>query len=167
MMGRPWRVEWRPEDTAEALKAAYQRERDPEVRTRLHGLWLLRSGRRLGDTAAVVGVHYRSVQRWVEWYRTGGVAAVCAHHAGGHGQPSRLTPEQEAALAEEAAKGSFTTTADALAWVAQQFGVSYRPKGMYTVLQRIRCRPKVPRPIHVKADPDAQAAWKKGAVPVR
>mgnify|MGYP000586685286 CR=1 FL=1 len=44
MLGRPFEVTWRQEDTAEALKAAYQGQRDPVLRTRLHGLWLLRSG---------------------------------------------------------------------------------------------------------------------------
>ena len=47
MRGRPFEVSWRQEDTPEALKAPYQGERDPELRTRLHGLWLLRSGWRL------------------------------------------------------------------------------------------------------------------------
>ena len=44
MMGRPFSVDWRPEDTPEALKAAYKSERDAEIRSRIQGLWLLRSG---------------------------------------------------------------------------------------------------------------------------
>ena len=35
MIGRPFRVNWRPEDTPEALKAAYRAERDTMLRTRL------------------------------------------------------------------------------------------------------------------------------------
>jgi transposase len=68
-------------------------------------------------------------------------------------------------VAEEAAKGTFTTAADVQRWVAQQFGVTYRPKGIYGLLRRVRCWPKVPRPIHTKADLEAQEAWKKGAAP--
>jgi transposase len=78
-------------------------------------------------------------------------------------EPAWLTPEQEAAVAEEAAKGTFTTAADVRRWVADQFGVTYRPKGIYGLLRRVGCRPKVPRPIHVKADLEAQEDWKKGA----
>jgi transposase len=115
------------------------------------------------QVAEVVGVHYRTVQRWVGWYRHGGVAEVCVHHGGGQGQPSWLTSEQEAAVAEEAAKGAFTTATEARQWVSHQFGVTYRPKGIYGLLRRVRCHPKVPQPIHVKADPQAQEAWKKGA----
>ena len=35
MRGRPFEVAWREEDTTEALKTAYRRERDIELRTRL------------------------------------------------------------------------------------------------------------------------------------
>ena len=41
-------------------------------------------------------------------------------------------------------------------------GVSYRPGGVYSVLKRLGCSPKVPRGLHDKADIDAQRAWKKG-----
>lgn len=154
---------WANADTAEALWERYREEGNGEVRSRLHGLWLLRTGWSLRDVAAAIGVRYRTVQRWVSWYRHGGIEEVCAHRAGGYGQPRWLTPEQEAALAEEAAKGTFATAEDAREWVAQQFGVTYQPKGIYGVLYRLQCHPKVPRPVHVKADPEAQAAWKKGA----
>ena len=86
MSGRPFRVTWGEEDTEEALKAAYERERDIELRRRLHGLWLLRSGWRLPLVTAAVGVHYRTVQRWVGWYREGGLANVVSHKMGGKGQ---------------------------------------------------------------------------------
>ena len=65
MMGRPLRIGWSTEDTPEALKAAYQSERDIDLRTRLHGLWLVRSGWQLGEVATAVGVHYRTAAGWV------------------------------------------------------------------------------------------------------
>ena len=86
MRGRRFLVTWYEEDTAAALKAAYQGERDREFRTRLQGLWLLRSGCRLLSVAAAVGAHYRTVQRWVGWYREGGVGNVLSHKMGGKGQ---------------------------------------------------------------------------------
>jgi transposase len=156
-------VTWAEADTPEALWERYRKEGDGEVRSRLHALWLLRMGWRLKEVADAVGVQYRTVQRWVSWYRHGGLDEVCAHRAGGYGQPSWLTPEQEAALAEEAANGTFATAEDARRWVAERFGVTYRPKGIYSVLHRVRCQPKVPRPVHVQADLEAQDAWKKGA----
>ena len=82
MIGRPVRINWRKEDTLETLKAAYLAQRDSILRTRLHGLWLVRSGWRLGEAARVVGVHERTVQTWVRWYREGGVEKVLAHKMG-------------------------------------------------------------------------------------
>jgi len=125
-------------------------------------LWLLRAGWTLGAVAAALGVHYRSVQRWAAWYRVGGVAAVRAHRMGGTGQAPFLTPAQEAAVAAEVETGRFRTGEEIRAWIAARFGVDYTLGGLYSLLERLRCRPKVPRPVHAKADQAAQAAWKKG-----
>ncbi len=160
--GRHVAITWTAEDTAASLRERYRRQGDGEVRTRLHALWLLRTGWGMEQVASIVGIHDRTVQRWLGWYRHGRLAAVCARQGSGYGQPAWLTPAQEAAVAEEAAKGAFTTAAEARRWVAQQFGVTYRPKGIYGLLHRVRCRPKVPRPTHTKADSAAQEAWKKG-----
>jgi len=68
--GRPFVVAWHDEDTEAALRAAYRAERDPALRQRLQALWLLRSGERaVGEVVRVIGVDYRTVQRWVAWYR--------------------------------------------------------------------------------------------------
>jgi len=162
MRGRPFDVAWREEDTTEALKAAYRRERDIELRTRLHGLWLLRSGRRLSSVAAAVGVHYRTVQTWVGWYRKGGVAEVVSHTMGGKGQEPFLTDQAQEQVAEEVATGRFRTAGEIRDWIAEQYGVIYKMGGIYSLMHRLRCSPKVPRPVHAKADQEQQASWKKG-----
>ena len=156
---------WAEGDTAEALKARYRQEADRHRRLWLHALWLLREGRSVAETARVVGAGRRSVDRWVDWYRTGGLAGVLAHHQGGHGQARRLTPAQEEQVATEVASGRFRTAAEVGTWIAETFAVPLRPRTVLTVLARTRCAPKVPRPQHEKADPHQQAAWKKGALP--
>jgi len=162
MRGRPFEVAWGEEDTTEALKAAYRRERDIELRTRLHGLWLLRSGRRLSSVAATVGVHYRTVQTWAAWYREGGVPEVVSHRMGGKGQEPFLSDEAQAEVVEEVATGRFRTAGEIRDWIAEQYGVTYKIGGIYSLMHRLRCAPKVPRPIHAKADVEQQASWKKG-----
>lgn len=160
--GRPFHIEWQPTDTPEALKAAYQAERDAEIRTRLHALWLLRSGWQLGAVAVALGVHYRSVQRWVAWYRAGGLGLVRAHHMGGTGHAPFLNAEAQEEVAREVETGRFRTAEEMRDWIAERHGVTYRVSGIYSLLKRLKCRPKVPRPVHAKADQAAQAAWKKG-----
>jgi len=162
-MARPrFEMTWAAADTAAALKAQYRGATRADQRLRLQGLWLLRVGRSVPDVAAVVGVHRRTVDRWVAWYRTGGLAGVRAHRQGGHGQPRKLTAEQEARVRAEVATGRFRTTTDIGAWITATFGVAFRPGGVAHLLARLRAAPKVPRPRHEKADPAAQAAWKKG-----
>ena len=158
------RLTWQDGDTAEALYETYRQERDGEVRTRLHGLWLLRQGRRMPEIAQTLGVHYRTVQRWLDWYRAGGLAEVRRRKGGGHGQQPYLTPEQEAAVKAEAATGAFRTAAEVRQWVAEQYQVHYTAKGIYSLLERLDCSPKVPRPLHAKANLAGQEAWKRGAV---
>jgi transposase len=161
--GRAFVVSWQEEDTEEALRAAYRTERDGVVRQRLHALWLLRSGeRRMDEVAELVGATYRTVQRWVAWYREGGLDAIRTHRMGGYGQTPRLTDEQQEQLAAEVATGRFRNAVAIRTWVAEMFDVTYTEGGMYSLLERLRCKPKVPRPLHEKANLPEQEAWKKG-----
>jgi transposase len=162
MRGRPFEVDWRETDSSQVLKAAYQKERDPQVRTRLHGLWLLRCGWRLDRVAEVVGVHYRSVQRWVAWYREGGLPEVQRHQMGGQGPAPLLSPETEMQVGDEVAAGRFRTAWEIRDWIAEQYDASYTLGGIYSLMKRLKCGPKVPRPVHTKTDQELQAAWKKG-----
>lgn len=162
-MARPhFAVQWAVEDSAVALKARYRREGRADRRLRLHGLWLLREGRSVDETANAVGTHRRTVDRWVAWYRVSGLAGVLTHRQGGHGQPSKLTAPQQAQLRAEVARGRFRSAAEAGAWLATTYGVNYRPGGLDALLRRLGAAPKIPRPRHEKADVAAQAAWQKG-----
>ena len=163
--GRKLTVEWDAADDAASLYARYRRERRADVRPRLHGLWLVRTGRTTREVAEVLGVDERTVQRWLAWYRAGGLAPIEGRHAGSQGAPSFLTVEQRAELADEVATGRFRTAAEIRRWVRERWGVSYTEGGMYALLGRLRCGPKVPRPVHDKADHLAQARWKKGGSP--
>jgi len=129
---------------------------------RLQALWLLRCGWRMDQVAEAVGTDYRSVQRWVAWYRRGGLAEVQRHRMGGRGLPAFLTAEQQEAVATEVASGRFRTAGEIRDWIATEYGVEYTMGGVYGLLDRLRCGPKVPRPIHVQADEKRQTAWKKG-----
>jgi transposase len=163
--GRKLTVEWAAEDDAASLYARYRRERRADVRPRLHGLWLVRTGKTTREVAEVLGVDERTVQRWLAWYRAGGLAPLEGRHAQGRGAPSFLTPEQRAELADEVATGRFRTAAEIRRWIEERWGVAYTEGGMYALLGRLGCAPKVPRPVHEKADHLAQARWKKGGSP--
>src|SRR5215212_2907913 len=163
--GRKLEIAWAAEDDAASLYRRYRRERRADVRPRLHGLWLVRTGRTTREAAVVLGVDERTVQRWLAWYRAGGLALIEGRHAGSQGAPSFLTPVQKEALAAEVATGRFRTAAEIRRWVEERWGVRYTEGGMYALLHRLGCAPKVPRPVHEKVDHLAQARWKKGGSP--
>ena len=132
------------------------------MRTRLHALWLLRQGQGPTAVAAAVGVSRNSIQLWLRWYRSGGLAEVRAHRRGGPGKPCYLTEAQQAQVVAAAAQGVFGTARAVRDWIEEQFGVVYTVGSMYTLLPRLGIGPKVPRPRHRQADPQAQATWNKG-----
>lgn len=76
-MARRFQVNWQDEEAT--LFKLYKQETDHQKRSRLQALWLLCSGRSLQAVADTLGVHYRTLQRWVVWYRQGGLSEALAH----------------------------------------------------------------------------------------
>jgi transposase len=159
--GRPLAIPWR-EDAA-TLFQAYRRANLPDIKPRLHALWLLRFGYRLEETAKIIGIHYLTLQQWVAWYRQGGLATVGAHPKGGKGRTSWLSRQQQEQLRQQVAQGRFLTAQEAVGWVAQTFGVQYTQGSMYSLLARLNSGKKVPRPLAEKASLEGQEQWKRGA----
>lgn len=160
-MARPINIEWHEQLTT--LEKLYKNEKDVQNRMRLQALWLTRQDRPLTEVAEVVGVHYRTVQEWISWYRQGGLSEVLARHHGGHSGPARrLNAEQEAQLKGKADAGEIRSIADGVSWAIEEHDVRYSYWGMRHVFKRLDLKRKVPRPRNPKASTDEQEAWKKG-----
>jgi len=163
MRGKTLQIPWQEDETT--LFELYRGERDPEIRPRLHALWLLRKGKPMKEVAFLIGFHYRRLQEWVAWYRQGGIEEVRRHRNGGRqGRPPYLDKGKQDKLAEQALQGSFSTVGQAVLWVEQNLGVQYSYWGMYSLFRRLGLNKKVPRPLGAKASPDAQEDWEKGAL---
>jgi putative transposase len=161
MRGRPLKIGW--QEDAEQLGQLYRRERDAELRPRLHALWLLRQGYSLRATAALLGVHYVTAQQWVAWYRQGGISEVRGHKRGNSkGSSPRLNSEQLARLHQQASSGAFRTAQEISQWVQKELGVTYTRWGIYSLLRRLRYKAKVPRPLSSHTALAHQQEWKKG-----
>ena len=159
MTVRPFHVDWDPEDTTKALRTAHRAEGDTMLRTRLHALWLLRTGLRMREVASVVGIHYR---KGVSWYRAGGLEEVLSHRKKRLDQLRFLSQDQERELTEEVGGGRFRTGGEIREWVESEYGASYTLGSVYSLPARLGCSPRVPRGLHEKADLRMQESWKGG-----
>lgn len=65
-------------------------------------------------------------------------------------------------MAQEGAAGRFPNALAIRHWVQETYGVTYTEGGMYSLLERLRCGLKIPRPLHEKANVAEQEAWKRG-----
>ena len=143
-MGRHVEIEW--QESKVELKQLYLQEKNPERKTRLHAIWLMRQGKTMTEVSGLIGVHYRTVQRWAARYRVGGRAEVLKRIPG-HASTGRkyyLTPRQRQALLAQVARGVFHSIWEVLDFVEQRWGVRYQPGGMYDFLARHNANLKVP-----------------------
>jgi transposase len=162
--GRPIKVEW--QETDKELYQLFAAARDVKKRQKLQLLWLVRVGNSLRESCQVAAVNERTGQRYLKWYREGGVETVLSRqHGGARGQQaSYLSQEQQEALKTEADAGKVKTVREGIEWVKKKYAVEYSYEGMRGVFKRLRLKKKVPRPQHIKSDPQAQDAWKKGGL---
>jgi transposase len=157
-------VDWK--HTADELYARYKHEPNTHIARRFQALALLRRGKTLKETAAIVGVCLRAVQKWLAWYRTDGVDALAHRRRGGNRRPVRplLTPNQQAQLVHHAATQGFRTLREAVVWSQRELGVVLSESQMRRLFRRLGFRRKAPRPMAVGADAAVQAQWKKGGL---
>lgn len=160
-MGRQLQILWK--ETPEVLMRLWKEEKDIHIRDRLWALWQIQIGRKTADVASCLGISYRTLLRWIRWYRKGGLMEVKRHKQGkGGGRRPFLTQEQQGQLYEESKKGHFRRVLDAVEWVERKWGIHYSEDGMRLLMHRLGLRWKIPRPVNPKASPEQQEAWKGG-----
>ena len=159
-MGRPLCIPWT--ESADELFRLWRQEKNLHFRDRLYALWLLRRGQALPQVTHALGRSYRTLQRWLNWYRHGGLAELRYHCPKGKGRPPLLSPAQQHQLYTATRQGQFRRAKDAVQWVEEQWGIRYSENGMWRLLRRLQLRRKVPRPYSPRREEAAQSQWKKG-----
>lgn len=154
-----------PHLTVDELHARYRACPDALERSRWHILWLLASGHRAKDVAAMVGFGADWVRTIAGRYNRDGPAAVVDGRERNPGQTPLLTAADEAELAaliaQPRADGQLWTGTLVAAWISSKVGrdVGYRSGWVY--LRKLGFTLQRPRPRHQQTTEEAQAAFKK------
>jgi len=117
---------------------------------------LLESGQNAEAVGRILHVHSKTLRRWVKAFASGGEEALTNfNYVGG----DRWMSDEQLQLFTTWLDTDVRSTAEAIAWVEQQFGLSYSDSGMRKLLGRLDYHYKQPAVLPAKADSEAQAAW--------
>ncbi len=138
------------DEAARTLLAAYQATDDGAYRTRLQAVRLYGLGYTPAQITEITSCPRSTLMLWCRVYRTGGIAALADHRAGGNS--AKLTREQIADLSSKlrlytprSLFGPQAATSDGQAWtladlrraVQQWYGVTYQSVvSYYTLFKR-------------------------------
>ena len=149
-----------------ALADRYRHPRDPVERTRWHLLWLVADGRRLPEAAALVGYSPDWARAVVRRYNAAGPAGIVDGRHANPGATPLLSPalreELRGALGGPAPDGGLWTCAKVAAWMGDRLGRPVAEARGWEALRALGWTLQHPRPRAAAADPEAQAAFKKG-----
>lgn len=148
------------------LERRYRSARDPVARSHFQIIWLLAQGRSTTEVARVTGYSVGWVREVGRRYREDGPSGLGDRRHANPGAPALLTPAQQAdlrtALSGPAPDGGLWTCRSVAAWMAATLGRPVAEVRGWEYLRRLGFTPQRPRPRETRADPAAQAAFKKG-----
>jgi transposase len=132
-------------------------------RRRLAIWWTMR-GRHAGEIAELLLTSARTVRYWIQRFNDAGPSALDSDNLGGR-RAALLSLAQErallAALHPQAREGQWVTAEELRQAIEAQVGAPVSTAYLYDLLHRHQWRKVMPRPRHVRADPDVQEAFKK------
>lgn len=149
------------------LERRYRQAEAPVARSHFQIVWLLAQGQTARQVAEATAYSPYWVGQVARRYNAGGPEALGdrrRHHPGGawllsDGQKAAL----QQALEQPPADGGLWNSRKVAEWMAEATGRAVPPQRGWDYLRLLGYTPQVPRPRHYKADPDAQAAFKKNA----
>jgi transposase len=153
--------------TAEGLRRAASGEKDGAAARRMLALALVLDGVDRKRAAETCGMDRQTLRDWVHRYNAEGLAGLRNLKPPGPG--SRLTAEQQAALAALVEAGPDPTRHRVVRWrrvdlrdeLQRRFGVELHERSVGKILAKLGYRRLSVRPRHPQADEAAQEAFKK------
>jgi transposase len=165
----PKRLSIQPHLTHEDLERRYRAAKDPVARSHWPMVWLLAQGTPSEQVAAVTGYSLKWLRTLVQRYNQQGPGVLGDRRRRNPGSMGLLSPDQRTALAnalnQPPPDGGLWTGPKVAAWMAATLRRPVYAQRGWEMLRRLGLTPQVPRPRHAKADPEAQAAFKKSSPP--
>jgi transposase len=155
------------------LRRLARAETDARVSRRLLAIAMALDGGRREDAAKRAGMDRQTLRDWVVRYNAEGLDGL--RDRSRSGRPPLLAPKLEEELAALIAAGPDLARDGVVeyrvrhirALALRHFGADYSRTGMQERLHRMKLAYLKPRPLHPKADPAAQEAFKKLRHPTR
>jgi transposase len=152
------------------LEHRYRRATDPVARSQWQIVWLLASGHSTAEVAGVTGYSVHWIREIAKRYREAGPGGIGDRRHGNPGARPLLEATQQAqlrqALSGPAPDGGVWTCHKVAAWIGAAIGRPVDPTRGWEWMRRLGFTPQRPRPRETRADPEAQAAFKKGGWPL-
>ena len=152
------------QETAAELEALLQKQANPILKERLQVLYLLQlpEAMSVSAVAKVIGRHRSSVQRWLSLYGDGGLDRLLEVRQS-PGRP-RVIPEWavislQKRLSQAEGFGSYLQVQQ---WLSATLGVDAEYATVHHLVRyRLGAKLKAARPVHLKQDPEARAAFEQ------
>jgi transposase len=153
----------RADFTAEELREAAVRSNDAKAARRMLALALVLEGYQRGKAAHLCGMDRQALRDWVIRYNAEGIAGLSDRVS--PGPKPRLTPEQEAAVAELVRRGPDLAVDGVVRWrrldlarvIKTRFNVTLAERSAGAMLRRLGFRRLSVRPRHPRQEAAAQA----------
>jgi transposase len=160
------RIQLAPHLTLDDLERRYRQAHEPTERSWWQMRWLLSRGQTAKAIAQSTGYSAYWIGQVAKRYNTEGPAGmVNRQHTTSHRTPALLDDAQveelRQALGAPAADGERWTSRTVAEWMSARLGRPVAPQRGWDYLQRLGARLRQPRPRHVAASAEEQAAFKK------
>jgi transposase len=149
-------------ETVDQLREREKKEKDARLRLRVQLVRLLKSGETatIKEACRICGMTPKHGYDLWKRYREKGLTEYL--QLNWKPRSSKLTAEQQRKLLERVSvQNGFGSQQEVLAYLQQEFAVSYTQGGVSLLFQRLKIKAKEPRPLNKKASAEEQTEYKK------
>lgn len=158
-----------PHLPSQEIAQRYRSCQDGVEKTHWQIIWLMDGGQHIPAIAPQVGFRDEWVRTIVHRYIADGPDGLKDQRRTNPGQPplvsAQVRAELQTRLADPPEDGGVWTGPKVAAWLSQRVERPIAPQRAWEVLRALGYTLQRPRPANVHADPEAQAAFKKGGLP--